>query len=103
MSQAIPSTSQAPIPSLHHTSILEVSLNEYRKNTGHNLLSHPLSLELQCCNSIDGILAILQRQADTIERIKDGNKGLTKWITSSVKILHPLSAVLGDGAGSVCL
>jgi hypothetical protein len=65
-----------------------------------DLLS-PLAMELQCCDSIDGILAILQRQANTIEQLKDGNKGLTEWITSSVNILLLFSGTLGDGVSLV--
>ncbi|KAH8991189.1 hypothetical protein EDB92DRAFT_682783 [Lactarius akahatsu] len=96
------SLSQAPASSLHSGSILDVALNEYRKNTGKDLLSHPLAIELQRCDSVesDGILAILQRQANTFEKqCKDGNRGLMKWIRSSVYILYSFSAIIGDGVG----
>ena len=101
MSQAMsfPLSSQETIPSLHPASILETALNEYKKNTGQDLLSHPLSVELQHCDSVDGILAILQRQVNTLERLRDGNQGVMKWVRSSVNILCSISATLGDGAG----
>ena len=103
MSQAISFPLQAPTPSLHPTSILEVALNEYKKNTGQDLLSHPLSVELQHCDSVDGILAILQRQANTLKRLGDGDRGLMKWISPSVNILYSIAATLGDGVGLVRL
>ncbi|KAF8261960.1 hypothetical protein EI94DRAFT_745985 [Lactarius quietus] len=99
MSQAMSLPSQAPVSSLRPESILEVALNEYRKNTGNDLLSHPLASELQRCASVDGILVILQRQADTLERLKGGDRGLMKWVNSSVNILCSISGTLGDGAG----
>ena len=95
--------SQPTASSLHPASILDVALSEYRKNTGKDLLSHPLAIELQRCDSVDGILAILQRQANTFEQLRDGNRGLMKWISSSVHILHSISAILGDGIGLVRL
>ncbi|KAH9023919.1 hypothetical protein EDB85DRAFT_297475 [Lactarius pseudohatsudake] len=79
------SLSKAHTSSLHSGSILDVALNEYRKNTGNDLLSHPLAIELQRCDSVEGILAILQRQANTFEQqCRDANRGLMKWIRSSI-------------------
>ncbi|KAH8979420.1 hypothetical protein EDB86DRAFT_643179 [Lactarius hatsudake] len=94
------SLSQAPASSLHSGSILDDALNEYRKNTGKDLLSHPLAIELRRCDSVDDILAILQRQANTFgQQCRDGNRGLMKWIRSSVYILYSISAIVGDGVG----
>jgi hypothetical protein len=103
MAQVIPFASQAPNSSLHPISILDVALNEYRKNTGNDLLSHPLAIELQHCDSVDGILAILQRQANTFEQSRDSNRGLMKWISPSVHILYSFSVALGDGVSLVRL
>jgi hypothetical protein len=103
MAQVIPFASQASDSSLHPASILDLALEEYRKNTGNDLLSHPLSVELQRCDSVDGILAILQRQANTFEQSRDSSRGLMKWISPSVHILYSFSAALGDGVSLVCL
>ncbi|KAF8269894.1 hypothetical protein EI94DRAFT_882147 [Lactarius quietus] len=89
--------SKASASSLPPGSILDVALSEYRKNTGKDLLSHPIAIELQRCDTIDGILAILQRQANTVEQLRDGNPRLMKWISSSVHILNAFSGTLGDG------
>ncbi|KAN0130591.1 hypothetical protein V8E53_011677 [Lactarius tabidus] len=97
MSQAMSFPSQLPIPPQPPESILVVALYEYKKNTGNDLLSHPLAIEFQRCDSIDGILAILQRQANTFEQSRDSNRGLMKWINPSVHILYSFSAALGDG------
>ena len=99
MSQATSDPVQTLLP-LHPASILEVALNEYTKNTGKDLLSHPLSVELQRCDSVDGILDILKRQAKTLEKRRDGNP-MMKWVSSSVHVLHSIAAILGDGVGLV--
>ena len=83
--------------------MLAAALSEYKKNTGNDLHSHPLSTELQHCDSVDGILVILQRQVNTVEKLRDGNRGIMKWVRSSVNILCSISATLGDGAGLVRL
>jgi hypothetical protein len=101
MSQAMSFPSQVPVLPLPPESILAAALNEYKKNTGNDLQSHPLSAELQSCNSVDGILAILQRQANTVEKLRDGNRGVMKWVRSSVTILCSISGTLGDGADLV--
>ena len=89
----------APASSMHPGSILDVALTEYRKN--EDLISHPLATELQRCDSVDAILAILQRQANTLEQLRDRNRELTKWVSSSVNILCSISAILGDGVSLV--
>jgi hypothetical protein len=93
--------SQVPVPPLPPESILVAALNEYKKNTGNDLQSHPLSAELQSCDSVGAISAILQRQVNTVETLRDGNRGVMKWVRSLVTILCSISATLGDGASLV--
>ena len=103
MSRGMSFSSQVPIPPLPPESILPAALSEYKKNTGNDLQSHPLFAELQRCDSVDGILVILQHQVNTVEKLRDGNRGMMKWVRSSVNILCSISATLGDGAGIVRL
>ncbi|KAH8987250.1 hypothetical protein EDB92DRAFT_1876003 [Lactarius akahatsu] len=79
--------------------ILDSALSKYQKKTGKNILSHPLSVELQHCSSIDAILAILQRQAEAFEQFRGGDRRLMKGIGLSVHVLYALSATLGEGFG----
>ena len=97
------SSSRAPASSLHPGSILDVALTEYKNDIGKDLLSHPLSIELQQCDSVDGILAILQQQTNALEQLRDRNRELTKWVSSSVNILCSISAILSDGVSLVRL
>jgi hypothetical protein len=101
MSQAMSFPSQVPVLPLPPESILAAALDKYKKNTGNDLQSHPLTVELQSCDSVDDISAILQRQVNAVEKLRDGNRGVMKWVRSSVTILCSISATLGDGAGLV--
>jgi hypothetical protein len=94
---------QVSTSSSHLGSMLDVALTEFKESAGKDLLSHPHAIELQCCDSVDGILAILQRRSNTFEKLKDGNRGLMKYISSSVNILYSISATLGDGVSLVRL
>ena len=83
--------------------MLDQALSEFKKNTGKDIRSNPHAIELQGCNSVDDILAILQRRANMFEELRDGNRGLMKCISSSLNILYAISAALGDGIGLVRL
>ena len=83
--------------------MLDLALSEFKKNAGKDLRSNPHAIELQGCNSVNDILAILQHRANMLKEIKDGNRGLMKCISSSVNILYSISAALGDGISLVRL
>ena len=76
-------------------------MSEYRKKTGEELLDHPLATEMQQCESVDAILAILQDQAREFQRFRDGDQRLMKWISPVVDVLYKFSDTLGEAAGTV--
>jgi hypothetical protein len=95
------SPAQTPGSSSQLNQIFEASLSRYQKNTGKNILSHPLAVELQRCGSADGILAILQGQAEAFEQFRGGDRRLMKGIRISVDVLSALSDTLGEGVSLV--
>ena len=88
-------------PSFFH-SIINNSFEAYEKRTKKNLVSHPLTEQLQNCNSPDAILFVLQQQVQDINHSKSGNERLTKWLDPTVKVLYAFTKVLGEGVGLVC-
>ncbi|KAH9008594.1 hypothetical protein EDB83DRAFT_2323036 [Lactarius deliciosus] len=92
MSQTLVSTS-----SLDFESILNAALNEYKKKTGKELLDHPLATEVQQCDSVDAILAILRGQAEGFKQFRAGDLRLMKWISPLVHVLFTFSATLSMG------
>ena len=103
MSSSILGQSQTSTPSESSSfkSILDAALSEYKKKTGEELLDHPLATEMQRCESVDAILAILQGQAREFQRFRDGDQSLMKWISPVVDVLYKFSDALGEAAGIV--
>ncbi|KAF8267765.1 hypothetical protein EI94DRAFT_1271583 [Lactarius quietus] len=101
MSSSIPG--QTSTPSSDFKSILDdglsQALSEYKKKTGKSLLDHPLAAELQRCASADAIKAIFRVQAETVQRFRNRDQKLTKWIDPVVDVLYTFSDTLGGVAG----
>ena len=99
------STSGQTSTSLDFKSILDAglsrALSEYENQTGEPLLDHPLSIELERCDSVDSIKAVFQVQAEAFQQFRDGDKRLTKWINPVVDVLSTLSDTIGGAAGVV--
>jgi hypothetical protein len=80
--------------------ILDAALSDYKGKTGRELLDHPLATELQRCDTVDAVLAILQDQARAFQQFKDGDQGLMKCIGPLVQVLfafpEPEALRLGD-------
>ncbi|KAH9169472.1 hypothetical protein EDB89DRAFT_2073004 [Lactarius sanguifluus] len=89
-------TGQTTTPS-DFKSILDAALSEYKKKTGKELLDHPLAPEVQRCDSVDAILAIIRGQAKAFQRFRDGDQRLMKWIGPVVDVLFTFSATLSEG------
>ncbi|KAI9432271.1 hypothetical protein H4582DRAFT_1117051 [Lactarius indigo] len=73
----------------------------YEKKTKKDLLAHPLSAQLQTCNSPANILAVLRGQVQQFEQSTYGDDKLTKWLNPTVNALYTFSAMLGEGVGLV--
>ena len=79
--------------------LFESALNAYEKETGVTLANHRLAMELQHCDTIEGITALLQDQEKDPTKIEK----ITKSVGTIVSILTPLSsaASLPDAVGLV--
>ncbi|KAI0283780.1 hypothetical protein BC826DRAFT_973653 [Russula brevipes] len=80
-------------------SIFTSALRAYKKKTGKDITSHPLATELQSCNSIDTILAVLQGLVPARRKSQNGDEGTAKWIVPTVNVLYAFSATLAEGVG----
>ena len=94
-------SSSETLQSSHFKSILDAALSEYKSKTGNDLTNNSISKELQACESADAVLDVIQREAKTFDKFKDGDKGLMKWISPSVDVLYTIPATLGQGVGMV--
>ena len=79
------------------------ALNLYRKRTKNDLLLHPLTSQLQVCNSPADILAVLQQQVQGLDQSRNCNERWTKWLSPTVDVLYTFSETLGECIGGVSL
>jgi hypothetical protein len=99
MSHPNPSTSSSPNFQL----IFNNALKTYEKRTKSDLLAHPLAAQLQDCNSLSSIIAIIHQQVQQFQQSREGDEGLTKWLDPTVKVLYSLSGTLGEAVSLVRL
>ena len=71
------------------------SLKEYKKKTNKDLLAHPLTAQLQTCNSPAAILAVLRTQGLQFKDFMSGDDKLTKWLDPTVNVLYVSSSGVG--------
>ena len=79
--------------------LFDSALRVYEKETGVSLANHPLAMELQHCDTVEGITALLQDQAKVFKK----SEKIAKSVEAIVSILTPLSsaASLPDTVGLV--
>jgi hypothetical protein len=80
--------------------LFDAALHDYQNQTGISLADHTFTGQLEACNSVDSVTAILQEQAQ-IFRGDDGK--IMKPLKSSVEVLYTLSnsTILGQGIALV--
>jgi hypothetical protein len=90
-------------PSERFRSIFDKALQAYTKKTEKSLLSLPLFRDLNACDSPEEIINKLRDPNLGFNQPGNSNDSLSKWLISTVKVLHALSATLGKVVGPVCL
>ena len=76
--------------------LFESALRDYEKQTGIPLAKHPLAEQLQNCQSVDSVTALLQEQARALNDFRNGDK-IMKSLKSIVSALSKVSAVAAAG------
>ncbi len=82
--------------------LFEAALQQYEKQTEIPLAKHPLAEQLQSCDSVDSVIAILQEQARAFGEFR-GSDRIMKSLSSVISVLSTLSAAanLGETVGLV--
>jgi hypothetical protein len=78
--------------SSHFRELFERALQDYEEQTGTALAGHPLAEQLESCNSVDSVLAILQQQAQAFTEFRGSNGRITKSLKSAVSAILALSS-----------
>ena len=82
--------------SFHLQVLFEAALEDYKKQTGIALDEHPLSEQLQYCDSVESLTAVLREQTQAFSEFR-GNDKVLKPLKRAVSILHKLSATANIG------
>ncbi|KAH8980671.1 hypothetical protein EDB92DRAFT_263657 [Lactarius akahatsu] len=94
-------TSSTTTASSRFRDIFNAALKSYQKQTNKDLIAHPLASQLQSCDSISAILAVLQDQVREFDQAHGGDERLTKWLIPTVNVLYAFSAAVSEGVGLV--
>ncbi len=99
-SQPTDTPSKDPIPSLlvkwltnqdtRFQALFESALQAYEQQTSITLAEHPLALQLQSCDSVESIIALLLDQTRSFSNFRESDR-IIKSIKATVSILNPLS------------
>ena len=97
MSQTHPNASS----SSNFQSVLNAALDAYEKKTKSKLLTHPLAVQLQSCDSPNAIVSVLQDVIQQFDQRRRSDERLTNWLNPTINVLYTLSSTLGQGVGLV--
>jgi len=82
--------------------VFSAALEMYEKTTKYKLLTHPLAIQLQSCDSPADILSMLQDLVRQFNQSSSRGQGLSSRLGPTVNVLFAFSAALGEGVGLVC-
>ena len=80
----------------HLQGLFEAALNDYEKQTGIALAKHPLASQLQDCDSVESLTAVLYEQTQAFNEFQGRDK-IMKPFKNVLSILYKLSATLNLG------
>lgn len=83
--------------------VLNAALDSYEKKTKIKLLTHPLTAQLQSCDSPAAILSALQNLVQEFDRHRRSDARLTDWLIPTVNVLYAFSSSLGQSVDLVSL
>ena len=67
--------------------LFDAALQDYKAKTGETLTDHPIAEQLETCQSVDSITAVLQERAQAFREFRGNDGKLMKAINSSVDVL----------------
>jgi hypothetical protein len=81
--------------------LFESALRDYESQTGTILADHPLAQQLQNCDSIESVTAVLQTQVRAFTESRGGDGKIMKSLNRVISVLYSLSAstTLGEAIG----
>jgi hypothetical protein len=83
--------------------LFNAALQDYKDKTETSLIDHPIAKQLESCDSVSSITAILQEQAKSFREFRENDGKLMKALNSSVDVLcaPSISSALNEAIGLV--
>ena len=83
--------------------LFNAALRDYKDKTGTSLIDHPIAKQLESCESVNSITAILQEQAQRSREFRENDGKLMEALNSSVDVLcaPSISSALNAAIGLV--
>lgn|SRR6266851_7958796 len=81
--------------------IFNSALEAYTKRTLNDLLSHPLTTQLEACDSPSTVLTLLEQQVQELNESRANGERWTKWLGPTVNVLYVLSETLREDVSLV--
>jgi len=83
--------------------LFDAALQDYKDKTGNTLTDHPIAKQLESCESVSSITAILQEQSRSFREFRENDGKLMKALNSSVDVLcaPSISSALNETIGLV--
>ena len=76
-----------PSSSSNFQTLLDAALRDYKDKTGNSLTDHPIAKQLETCESVNSITAVLQEQARRFREFRESDGRLMKALKFSVDVL----------------
>jgi hypothetical protein len=76
--------------------LFEAALQDYEKQTGTALANHPLAEQLQDCDSVESVTAVLRKQTQAFSEFRGKDK-VMKPLKKAVSVLYKLSSAADFG------
>ena len=81
--------------------LFESALQDYERQTGIPLADHPLAEQLQDCQSVESVTALLREQVRASSEVRGSDK-IIKSLEGVVFALSKVSATAAHAIGMVC-
>jgi hypothetical protein len=83
--------------------LFNAALQDYKDKAGTSLVDHPFAKQLESCESVNSITAILREQAQSFREFRENDGKLMKALNSSVDVLcsPSISSALSETIGLI--
>lgn len=93
-----------PSESSNFNALFQSALEDYERETGIDLVKHPLAAQLDICDSVESVTQALQKQAQAFYEFRGSNNKVATLIQIAAQVLHRFSSTVvpGETVGLVC-